>query len=103
MGYDMAKYLSTYNFDLFLVAKDKKELDKKFKDLKNKIKTYGFDLSKEEECIKLYKEVRNENIDILINNAGFGDAGNFTETNLDKEMNMIDLNIKAYHILTKIS
>ena len=38
MGYDMAKYLSTYNFDLFLVAKDKKELDKKFKDLKNKIK-----------------------------------------------------------------
>ena len=97
MGYDMAKYLSTYNFDLFLVAKDKKELDKKFKDLKNKIKTYGFDLSKEEECIKLYKEVRNENIDILINNAGFGDAGNFTETNLDKEMNMIDLNIKAYH------
>ncbi len=70
MGYDMAKYLSTYNFDLFLVAKDKKELDKKFKDLKNKIKTYGFDLSKEEECIKLYKEVRNENIDILINNAG---------------------------------
>ena len=35
MGYDMAKYLSTYNFDLFLVAKDKKELDKKFKDLKN--------------------------------------------------------------------
>ena len=30
MGYDMAKYLSTYNFDLFLVAKDKKELDKKF-------------------------------------------------------------------------
>ena len=102
MGYDMAKYLSTYNFDLFLVAKDKKELDKKFKDLKNKIKTYGFDLSKEEECIKLYKEVRNENIDILINNAGFGDAGNFTETNLDKEMNMIDLNIKAYHILTKL-
>ena len=102
MGYDMAKYLSTYNFDLFLVAKDKKELDKKFKDLKNKIKTYGFDLSKEEECIKLYKEVRNENIDILINNAGFGDAGKFTETNLDKEMNMIDLNIKAYHILTKL-
>ena len=76
MGYNMAKYLSTYNFDLFLVAKDKKELDKEFKDSKNKIKTYGFDLSKEEECIKLYKEVRNENIDILINNAGFGDAGN---------------------------
>ena len=38
----------------------------------------------------------------MINNAGFGDFGNFTETNLDKELDMIDLNIKAYHILTKL-
>ncbi|MGM9876522.1 MAG: SDR family NAD(P)-dependent oxidoreductase [Bacilli bacterium] len=102
MGRDMARYLSTYNFDLYLVSKDKKKLDKEFKDYKNKIKTYSYDLSKEEECIKLYKEVKDEQIDILINNAGFGDAGKFTETNLDKEMNMIDLNIKAYHILTKL-
>ena len=43
-----------------------------------------------------------EKIDILINNAGFGDAGNFTETRLDKEMDMVNLNIKAYHILTKL-
>lgn len=102
MGRDMARYLSTYNFDLYLVSKDKKKLDKEFKNYKNKIKTYSYDLSKEEECIKLYKEVKDEQIDILINNAGFGDAGKFTETNLDKEMNMIDLNIKAYHILTKL-
>lgn len=102
MGREMAKYLSTYNYDLFLVAKDKKKLDQIFKDYKGKITTYGFDLTKEEECIKLYKTVQKENIDILINNAGFGDAGNFTETNLDKEMSMINLNIKAYHILTKL-
>lgn len=102
MGRDMAKYLSTYNFELFLVAKNKKDLDKEFAFYKDRVKTYGYDLSKEEECVNLYKEVRDENIDILINNAGFGDAGNFTETNLDKEINMIDLNIKAYHILTKL-
>ena len=77
MGRDMARYLSTYNFDLFLVAKDRKVLDKEFKDYKNNIKTYGYDLSKEEECIKLYKEIKKENIDILINNAGFCDAGHF--------------------------
>ena len=41
-------------------------------------------------------------IDILINNAGFGDAGNFSITSLDKDMDMIDLNVKAYHILTKL-
>ena len=102
MGRDMAKYLSTYNYELFLVAKDKKKLDEIFKDYKGKITTYSFDLTKEEECIKLYKTVQKENIDILINNAGFGDSGNFTETSLDKDIAMIDLNVKAYHILTKL-
>jgi hypothetical protein len=46
--------------------------------------------------------LKKENIDILINNAGFGDAGDFTQTSLKKELNMIDVNIKAYHILTKL-
>ena len=52
MGRDMARYLSTYNFDLYLVSKDKKKLDKEFKNYKNKIKTYSYDLSKEEETRK---------------------------------------------------
>lgn len=102
MGRDMARYLSSFNYKLILVSKDKKNLDKIFKDDKNVIATYGYDLTKEEECINLYKKVKEENIDILINNAGFGDAGKFFETSLNKEMDMINLNIKAYHILTKL-
>ena len=102
MGRDMAKYLSSFDYKLILVSKDKKNLDKIFKDDKNVIATYGYNLIKEEDCIELYNKVKDENIDILINNAGFGDAGKFTETSLDKEMDMIDLNIKAYHILTKL-
>lgn len=102
MGRDMAKYLLELNYDLLLVARDKEKLDKEFEDYKDKVKTYSYDLTKEEECIKLYEEVKKENIDILINNAGFGDSGNFTETSLEKEMEMINLNIKAYHILTKL-
>ena len=102
MGRDMAKYLLELNYDLILVSRNKEKLDKEFESYKDKVKTYSFDLTKEEECIKLYEEVKNENIDILINNAGFGDSGNFTETNLDKELEMIDLNVKAYHILTKL-
>ena len=97
MGRDMAKYLYSFGYELYLVARSKKALDREFKGYKN-IHTYGYNLIMEEECIKLYKELKDENIDILINNAGFGDAGNFTETSLDKEMDMIDLNIKAYHI-----
>ncbi|MBQ8192691.1 MAG: SDR family NAD(P)-dependent oxidoreductase [Bacilli bacterium] len=101
IGRDMAKYLTSYNFDLFLVSNDKDKLDKEFESFNN-VKTYDFDLTKRSNCIKLYETLKDENIDILINNAGFGDAGNFIETDLDKEMNMIDLNIKAYHILTKL-
>ena len=101
MGRDMAKYLYSLGYELYLVARDKKDLNREFKGYKN-IHTYGYNLIIEEECVKLYKELKDENIDILINNAGFGDAGNFTETSLDKEMDMIDLNIKAYHILTKL-
>ena len=101
MGRDMAKYLYTFGYELYLVSTNKKDLDREFKGYNN-IHTYSHDLRKEEECIKLYKELSKEKIDILINNAGFGDAGNFTETSLDKEMDMINLNIKAYHILTKL-
>ena len=101
IGRDMAKYLNSLGYELYLVSQNKKDLDREFKGY-DKVHTYSYDLRKEEECIKLYKEVNEENIDILINNAGLGDAGNFTETSLDKEMDMINLNIKAYHILTKL-
>lgn len=102
MGRDMAKYLLNLNYNLILVSRNKEKLDKEFEAYKDKVKTYAFDLTKEEECKKLYSEVKEEKIDILINNAGFGDSGNFSETSLDKEIEMINLNIKAYHILTKL-
>ena len=102
IGRDMAKYLLKLNYNLILVSKDKEKLDKEFKKYKDRVKTYAFDLTKEIECKNLYNEVKNENVDILINNAGFGDSVNFIETSLDKELEMINLNIKAYHILTKL-
>ena len=102
MGRDMANYLASFGYDLIVVSRDKKKLDELFNDLNVSVKKMEIDLSITDNCIKLHKMLKNENIDILINNAGFGDAGNFSETSLDKELNMIDLNIKAYHILTKL-
>lgn len=101
MGLDMAKYLSKLGYDIFAVSKDKEKLEKAYKDIKN-VKTIDLDLTKKNNCIKLYEMLKDESIDILINNAGFGDAGNFSETSLEKELDMIDLNVKAYHILTKL-
>ena len=45
---------------------------------------------------------KDDGVDFLINNAGFGLAGEFTATDLDAELNMIDVNIRAVHILTKL-
>ena len=101
MGLDMAKYLHKLGYDLFVVSRDKEKLDEIYSDYEN-VKTIGMDLVKKSNCIKLYEMLKDEKIDILINNAGFGDAGNFSETSLDKELDMIDLNVKAYHILTKL-
>ena len=101
MGLDMAKYLYKLGYDLFVVSKDKERLESVYKDYKN-ITIISMDLTKRNNCIKLHDMLKDENIDILINNAGFGDAGNFSETSLEKELDMIDLNIKAYHILTKL-
>lgn len=102
MGKDMAKYLASLGYDLFVVSRNKEKLESIYKDEKVKVTIIDMDLTHTDNCIKLHEILKKENIDILINNAGFGDAGKFTKTNLDKELEMIDLNVKSYHILTKL-
>ena len=102
IGKEIALYLNSLGYDLFVVSRNKKKLDKIYTTVKGNITTIEKDLSKEEYVYELYEELKNENIDILVNNAGFGDAGDFISTNLDKELEMINLNIKGYHILTKL-
>ena len=102
MGKDMAKYLASLGYDLIVVSRDKEKLESIYKDEKVKVTIIDMDLTNTDNCIKLHEMLKKENIDILINNAGFGDAGKFTKTNLDKELEMIDLNVKSYHILTKL-
>lgn len=101
MGRDMALYLLENNHEVYVVSRNRKVLKDIYKDY-NKVKIYEYDLLKEDNCYNLYNELKKENIDILINNAGFGDAGNFSKTELTKELDMINLNINAYHILTKL-
>ena len=100
IGRDMARVLSKKNYELILVARDKEKLEELQKELKTKTKIIAMDLTKTENCKKLYEQEKN--IDLLINNAGFGDCGYFDKTNLEKDLAMIDTNIKAYHILMKL-
>lgn len=102
IGKDMAKILAKKADKLVLVARDVAKLEEVKKELEKdtKIEIISMDLSREENCREIHRTV--QDVDILINNAGFGDCGDFTKTSLDKEMNMIKTNIVAYHILTKL-
>ena len=101
IGLDMAKYLATMKCELILVARDKEKLERIQESLPTKVTIIVADLSNEQKVKELYVLTKNEKIDILINNAGFGVFGNFTETDINKELEMIDTNIKAVHLLTK--
>lgn len=106
IGKDIARELYVRGCDLILVARRKNLLEELKHDLdklnlKNSIEIISIDLSSTFNCIKLYEKLKNKDIDIVINNAGFGLAGEFLETNLDRELDMIDLNVKSVHTLTK--
>ncbi len=100
IGRDIAKELSKKGYELILVARNKEKLEETQKELVTNSKIICMDLSNNESCIKL-KELTGD-VDVLINNAGFGDFGSFEETDLNKELDMIKTNIMAMHILTKI-
>lgn len=102
IGLDMARYLAQKKYELILVARDRKKLENLQEKLPTKVTIIVADLSNEQKVKELYVLTKGENIDILINNAGFGDFGYFTETDINKELEMIDTNIKAVHILTKL-
>lgn len=102
MGADMARILAGMGYDLVLVARRKNRLERLKKELDVNVDIISMDLGSSFNCVKLYNEVKDMDIDIVINDAGFGAFGDFTKVNIDKELDMIDLNIKAVHILTKL-
>lgn len=104
IGRDMARVLADYGIDLFIVARRGDRLKQLQTELSQKVSITAItlDLADEASCHLLYERLAKEEIDILINNAGFGMADFFTESDLAREMQMIDTNIKACHILTKL-
>ena len=102
IGRSVAIYLSKLGYDLIVVARREEPLIKLKLELKTDVEIILKDLSNVQNCIELYEQVKNEDIDILVNNAGFGAFGEFTEIELEKEINMLNTNILAVHTLTKL-
>lgn len=101
IGLDMAKYLATQKCELILVSRNKEKLEEIQEKLPTKVTIIVADLSNEQKVKELYVVAKKENVDILINNAGLGDFGYLTDTDLNKDLELINTNIKALHILTK--
>ncbi len=101
IGLDMARYLATKKWELILVARNKEKLEEIQEKLPTKVTIIVADLSQEQKVKELYALAKKENIDMLINNAGLGDFGPLSETDLNKDLELINTNIKAVHILTK--
>lgn len=102
IGREIAIYLSNLGYDIIVIARRKERLEELKKVCKTNVEIISLDLSKESNCYKVYEKTKNYDIDIFVNNSGFGLFGKVTDTNLDKELEMIDVNIKAVHILTKL-
>ncbi len=102
IGKAIAKELAKQGIDLILVARRGMALKELKKELPVDVTCYQLDLSQMKNIEYLYKEVRKEDIDIVVNNAGFGLFGTFNETDITREFEMIDLNIKAVHYMTKL-
>ena len=101
IGLEIAKYLASKKIELILVARNRKKLEELQEELPTKTTIIVTDLSIEQKVKELYVLTKSENIDILINNAGFGYCGDFDKGELAIDLSMIETNIKAVHILTK--
>lgn len=108
IGRDIARELAERKYNIIAVARNEEALKELKKELEGMYKINvdikAMDLVDRNSCRNLYEDVKEKygTIDVLINDAGFGTCGNFIETDLNKELSMIDTNITALHILTKL-
>ncbi len=100
IGFYIAKYLDLLGADTVVVARRTDCLNALAKEMKNKCVIEQADLTDASACNTLFEKHRDA--DVLINCAGFGVFGEFDKTSLSRELEMIDVNIKALHILTKL-
>ena len=101
IGRDIAKELAKRGYDIVIVARNESKLDELKQEITDvNVEVIPMDISIRENCIKLHDQVGF--VDILVNNAGFGLFGKFITTDLDRELEMVDLNVKSLHILTKL-
>ncbi|UOQ71513.1 SDR family NAD(P)-dependent oxidoreductase [Hymenobacter cellulosilyticus] len=107
IGYELAKLLAQDKYNLVIVARNQQELENTAAEFQQQ---YGIrvvplakDLFNREAPFEVYEAVRAQGIEVevLVNDAGQGQYGEFVETDINRELDIIQLNIGAYVVLTK--
>lgn len=106
IGRDIARSLAKHGINVIITARRvdrlrelKAELTEKFG---VKVMYIAADLTDRKQCFELYERVKKYDIDIFINNAGFGVFGELCDTDIERELDMLDVNVTAFHILFKL-
>ena len=102
IGLQAAIYLHQLGWQLTLSGRNETMLKRMAEKFGNDTRYIALDLSESGAAEKLYDFCKDTRIDFLMNNAGFGIFGDFINTDLEQELKLIEVNIKAVHILTKL-
>lgn len=102
IGKEIARELSARGYDIVLAARRTDRLRELSAELNTHTEIMVIDLSNESNCRALYEKCRKFDVEIVVNNAGFGSFGEFLTVAEETDMNMIDVNVRAVHILTKL-
>ena len=101
IGKEFARVFAAKGYRLILTGRREDRLLAMKKRIGSNCRILTTDLADEQQCRNLMKLLEEEQIDLFINNAGFGTAGSFFQTDLDKEIRMVKVNDIAMHILLK--
>jgi uncharacterized protein len=108
IGYELAKLFAKDKYNLVIVARHQQDLDRVSVELQQQFEidvvTLSKDLFDPENAFDVYNEVvlKNLQIDVLVNDAGQGQYGEFIETDIHRELSIIQLNISSLVVLTKL-
>lgn len=107
IGYELAKLFAQDHYNLILVARHEQDLQRTAAELQQQygiqVETIAKDLFQREAPFEVYEAVqaRGLQVSVLVNDAGQGQYGEFIETDINRELDIIQLNIGAYVVLTK--
>lgn len=106
IGTEFARQLAARGYHLILAARRETELNQLAEQLKQQhgihVVVCACDLTSEDEVRRLYCACSEFEVEILVNNAGFGKLGYFENISLEQELDMIKVNVIAPHMLMKL-